>query len=853
MLNRQYGIAAPSPVVKVVHPEDSQPNERIHERNKLLPPRVANTARPPRFDRAVLDSGQRLSQFATRGSWRGKGPGRSRQESHSDICARGSTTACGHGPSRQPIEPAGPCSRTTHPPFILQHYRSPSPKLPLEPIRRRTPLDLTSKAPVSFPSLQPSPVPLPGRKCNAASALPSEASPAKALKSDARVQQVTQSATSIDVHIIKDESPTPDPIIPLRKLVKEACSFWRIPDNCRKSDPHHQDNRRAFAKAKVKEMSKLDLKRTKIFFREDGLVIEWCNIILFVLLDDCLNSSLRKSDVPIWNDTLLPEKPSSPSGIPPQASAGSSKKRKRSTPEIIDIDALPTSISNNKDRSSDLIDVEISACSTEQVQADQPQLETLQTQEQQRSPSLIPSPKKRKRNDKAPPEKHWAVGLSKEDVRKLGKGVQVAPSHLEFPTPSSSSRKPNTPTISPVQNYVDCVQETVVDVQSSPTRRRTLPTRIAKKNVHENRTSSEKERKGSTATPTPPSVVRSQRSKIPQDDLEVKPSLSAPSFSDNDDMYVDNEPTQPFMESGSNDDTMEEFAGHKSDDMAEEVVCKPSINNEAASSLVRDSQALYPMVPAETLPVEGVGEVECDEKRDEQEGNENAKQEGSVAGNAASRYQLQCIDRSCAEQDTIVVDSPEYDMAVKFLQRLVASSVLDFLCSMMVRKSFRFIELFVSDRTQLQMAYSNDALFSYRVHSTHPLSVSSTGISAPESSAPTIYQGRSTIVDRLCELGNYQFSLQGVQSKTVYYDLAALSREIIGGIDGPSPVNENAAVGCILATLHSEVINPNLEDPQSGHMLTLDQSFVLRQRTERDDDDRDKKQNIFGLVIILIQ
>jgi len=312
MLNRQYGIAAPSSVVKVVHPEDSQPNEKIHGRSRNLPPRVANTARPPRFDRIVSNSGERLSQFATRGSWKGRGRGRtniSRQEPHPDNYARGSKTVYGHPSSgslssrtfaegnshisndvRLPFPnsfvlpqstSAGPDAQATHSPVLLWHYRSPSPKLPPEPIRRRAPLDGQTKAPSFIPSGL-LPVPLPGRKRNAVDALPSEPSPPKKLKCDLREQPVTPSPTSNrpcnDVLVIKGESPPPDPIPPLRKPIKEACSFWRIPDNCRKSDPHHQNNRKAFAREKIKELSKLNLKRTKVFFREDGLVVEWYNI-----------------------------------------------------------------------------------------------------------------------------------------------------------------------------------------------------------------------------------------------------------------------------------------------------------------------------------------------------------------------------------------------------------------------------------------------------------------------------------------------------------------------------------------------------------------------------------------------
>ena len=85
----------------------------------------------------------------------------------------------------------------------------------------------------------------------------------------------------------------------------------------------------------------------------------------------------------------------------------------------------------------------------------------------------------------------------------------------------------------------------------------------------------------------------------------------------------------------------------------------------------------------------------------------------------------------------------------------------------------------------------------------------------------------------------------------VYYDLASLPREIIGAV-GVSPVDDGAA---ILATLHSEVINPNSEDPNPNHLLTLDQSFLLRRRTDWDGtgDNAGDRLGISGLVIALIK
>jgi len=147
------------------------------------------------------------------------------------------------------------------------------------------------------------------------------------------------------------------------------------------------------------------------------------------------------------------------------------------------------------------------------------------------------------------------------------------------------------------------------------------------------------------------------------------------------------------------------------------------------------------------------------------------------------------------------------------------------------------------------MAYSEDAQFSYRVHNTQSPSISFAGLFAPESAAAMIHHGRSAIIDRLCAFGNYQFSQRGVPSKMVYYDLASLPREIIGAVD-VSPVDDGAA---ILATLHSEVINPTSEDPNPNHVLTLDQSFLLRRRRDWGGDNAGDKLCISGLVITLVK
>lgn len=88
---RHYGIATPTSLTPVHHPEDAQPNERGSKRTQKAPPRIAITA-PPRGDsngfprggyrgRSMYRGGP-FTQYAVRGnsSWRegGRGQGHSR-------------------------------------------------------------------------------------------------------------------------------------------------------------------------------------------------------------------------------------------------------------------------------------------------------------------------------------------------------------------------------------------------------------------------------------------------------------------------------------------------------------------------------------------------------------------------------------------------------------------------------------------------------------------------------------------------------------------------------------------------------------------------------------------------------
>jgi len=366
--------------------------------------------------------------------------------------------------------------------------------------------------------------------------------------------------------------------------------------------------------------------------------------------------------VPVWNDTLLPERPLSQYATKSPSAGSSSKpnssKRKRAISEINNLDALPTPIPDKKPRSSNLANVGSSA-SNEQSEADQSQPQTQPRQ----SSATTPSPKKGKLKDKL--AKHWAAGLSKEDIQKLGKGVQVPSSDSKpLPHPSSSNSNPNTSAILPVRSSFDRAYE---DVGPSSTRRPALPTRIARTATTAT-PNPEQERECPTVNSAFPSVIQSEELKIPED-----VQLLASAFNDHDDIYVDDEPSltaQLYTESGGKEDvTMfakEESASRKCDDTTEEFVFELSFNDGAAPQLC-EMQGMHSM--AENPRVVDMIEIECDEKRDE--GFDAAKQEDCVAVEAVIQDQLQFVEdinSSGAEQDH-VMDSPEYEIAVEFLQR----------------------------------------------------------------------------------------------------------------------------------------------------------------------------------------
>lgn len=348
------------------------------------------------------------------------------------------------------------------------------------------------------------------------------------------------------------------------------------------------------------------MKRTKAFFRDDGLVIEWYVLLLLCLCftDACL---IRKSDVPVWNDTLLPERPqsqSTPSKMPPcdvsSTSANSETlKRKR---DVIDVDALPSaSLPSKKSRPSE--------------------------------PQKTPSPKKGKAPGSASSAKHWSAGLSPENVRRLGRGVEVAP--LKRLSPLAVA-----PRDIKEKRASDVMVGSVASI-SPPPKRPALPTRLTPA-----------ERKAvsapySTTTPSSPDRISEVINSIrPSSGLPAsanpdssQEAISKPPFNNDVDFSISRQSSlEPTNETGAGK-AVDAPVGAALPEGGEEQRADGTLrfnNNEA------QAQTMDPHVTDKPK----------DTKHDEATQSEVESQEE--------------IEKLCTED---VVDLPEYEMAEDFLRR----------------------------------------------------------------------------------------------------------------------------------------------------------------------------------------
>ncbi|KIJ91250.1 hypothetical protein K443DRAFT_686199 [Laccaria amethystina LaAM-08-1] len=178
--------------------------------------------------------------------------------------------------------------------FNHEPQRSLSPRLitpDIPPLKRRK-LDTEHEIHVKegvedIPPPKPKP-PLPKRSTRSGSAafssssVPSMQPPKSYLLANGLSPQIKPEPSSL--------SPPPPP--PSRRLITESCTLFPLPDNCRKSHPNYHQNRKNLFREKISWLAGFGLKKKKVFFRDDGMVVDWTSII------------------PVWSDTLLPEAPS---------------------------------------------------------------------------------------------------------------------------------------------------------------------------------------------------------------------------------------------------------------------------------------------------------------------------------------------------------------------------------------------------------------------------------------------------------------------------------------------------------------------------------------------------------------
>lgn len=177
--------------------------------------------------------------------------------------------------------------RSSPPPFNettfnheLQRSLSPRFITPDFPPLKRQKLDIEHEIGVKegaeeVPPPKPKP-PLPKRSTRSGSAasqsssVPSMQPPKSRLLEKEVSPQVKHEPSSL----------SPPPPLPSRRLITESCTLFPLPDNCRKSHPNYHQNRKNLFNEKISWLAGFGLKKKKVFFRDDGMVVEWCALLL---------------------------------------------------------------------------------------------------------------------------------------------------------------------------------------------------------------------------------------------------------------------------------------------------------------------------------------------------------------------------------------------------------------------------------------------------------------------------------------------------------------------------------------------------------------------------------------------
>ncbi|KAL0581794.1 hypothetical protein V5O48_000273 [Marasmius crinis-equi] len=95
----------------------------------------------------------------------------------------------------------------------------------------------------------------------------------------------------LPVKVKRERSPSPALPEPTRQQITSWTERIELPPDCQKTTPNWQRNRNRFYETKAAKLRKKGLKITKVFYRPDGMVLEWT------------------SPSPVWSDTLEPTSP----------------------------------------------------------------------------------------------------------------------------------------------------------------------------------------------------------------------------------------------------------------------------------------------------------------------------------------------------------------------------------------------------------------------------------------------------------------------------------------------------------------------------------------------------------------
>ncbi|KAF9564925.1 hypothetical protein CPC08DRAFT_704984 [Agrocybe pediades] len=657
------------------------------------------------------------------------------------------------------------------------------------------------------------------------------------------------------------EEPKP---IPRRELVISSQSVYPYPESCLGSDPEARARRKAFHVEKNKELVALGLKRTRAYSKDGNLVMEW------------------KTPVPVWSDTLLPE----------VQDLASSLQRAHS----INYELTPSS-QKTRERSPSVVSISSSLASPPRAAGPQPLQSQADSQhpplkkkkkgrrERQRLKELkeqaaalrvlnpqdddiieIPPLSQSQQRKTTPieiassPRKLLPLPRRPDRVQPVQEVLSVSEPRLNPLIPQNESTAlPDLDTTTPTDRGFS--EETINHMHFMLKSSNSVDKHYAEAPLAppapDSSNAVDEQHKEASPTPSAPAPQVKRMVFKPNRNLP-RTSLSSATVPDNSadvgsagagsspHVLVDEGQVEPM----STESSMEHVGQAAHEDFASFLrTDEGHISAIDVESAQKDAEHAIPPLTASfppfandgsaSLPAPSIHPME-DSALDSKPANtniamtatlhissqtNNASQDDQMSGaNSAdglhnsSRGSSLEIER---DQEMHIISDEETDLTEGNDLAILASRFLQ-----------RYCHLFDTDRSKLQMAYDKNASFSCRVHRLQQRqsasSVLAPGVSVSEdqsifrSSLPqrspattTTTQDRASIVAELLSWGPYLFCPRGVTS-SLNYDVV----EFESGI---------------LLTTHGEIVNPNRPGLDTDHVVTLDQSFVLRERKEEDD------------------